>query len=300
MTGPQSYRRGLTALTVAGVLWGSIGLVVRLLEDRGMSAIAVAFWRFVCACLVLLPIIGRTRLRALAHDARRSGRVAAVALGSVAFQLLYFLAVRDVGVAVGTLIALGLAPIATTAAESLAARSRPAGRTSAVLLLAVTGLVLVTAVGSSSLQVAPRPALGIIEAMLSGLMYAASTTWSGPLSNRLDPKAITFATSLAGAVVLLPIVAVAGWHAPRTAPLVSGTIWLGLVTSVIAYGLFYSGLRSTPGSVAMIVTLLEPVVAVFLAALLLHEPFTVANVVGGTLLLAAVAALYLKPKARPT
>ncbi len=125
-----------------------------------MSAIAVAFWRFVCACVVLLPLIGRSRLRALADDARHSGRVGAVALGSAAFQLLYFLAVRDVGVAVGTLIALGLAPIATTAAESLAARTRPAARTSLVLGLAVTGLVLVTAVGSSTLQVAPRPALG--------------------------------------------------------------------------------------------------------------------------------------------
>jgi DME family drug/metabolite transporter len=295
---PTSHRRGLVLLTAAGVLWGSIGLVVRLLEDRGNSAIAVAFWRLVCAGLVLLPIMGPARLRELGRQARRSGRLAAVALGSLAFQLLYFLAVRDVGVAVATLIALGLAPVAITAAESLSARTRPATRTLLVLLLALTGLVLVTAVGSSSLLVAPRPLLGVIEAILSGLMYAASTSWSAPLSNRLEPISIIFATTVAGIVVLLPVVAFAGWHVPQTSAAVSGTIWLGLVTTVIAYGLFYSGLRSTPGSIAMIVTLLEPVVAVFLAALFLHEPLTIANVVGGTLLLAAVVALYLKPRAR--
>ena len=289
------HRRGLAALSAAGVLWGSIGLVVRLLEDRGNSAVSVAFWRLVCACLVLGPLVGRARLRALAAQLRRPGRLAAVALGSLSFQLLYFLAVRDVGVAVGTLITLGLAPVAATAVESLVARARPAARTLGVLLLALVGLALVTA-GGSSLHVAPRPLVGVIEAILSGLMYAASTQWSAPLATRLEPIAIIFAASVVGVVVLLPVVAFTGWHLPRTPGALSGVLWLGIVTTVIAYGLFYTGLRSTPGSVAMILTLLEPVVAVFLAAALLHEPLTPANILGGALLLAAVVALYLKPR----
>jgi drug/metabolite transporter, DME family len=297
-TSSGSGRRGLALLTTAGVLWGSIGLVVRLLEDRGSSALAVAFWRVACAAVVLVPVMGPARIRELARQARRSGRVAAVALGSLGFQVMYFLAVRDVGVAVGTLIALGLAPVAITAAESLAARSRPAARTLFVLALALVGLVLVTAASGASGHVAPRPLLGVAEAVASGLLYAASTSWSAPLSNRLEPMAITFATALAGVVVLLPVVAFTGWHVPHTGPALAGTVWLGVVTTVIAYGLFYTGLRSTPGSVAMILTLLEPVVAVFLAAIWLHEPLTVANVVGGVLLLAAVVALYLKPRVR--
>jgi DME family drug/metabolite transporter len=290
------HRRGLAALTAAGVLWGSIGLVVRLLEDRGNSAVSVAFWRLVCACLVLGPLVGRARLRALATQVRRPGRLAAVALGSLSFQLLYFLAVRDVGVAVGTLITLGLAPVAATAVESLTARARPAARTLAVLLLALVGLVLVTAAGGSSMHVAPRPLVGVAEAILSGLMYAASTNWSAPLATRLEPIAIIFVASVVGVVVLLPVVAFTGWHLPRTPGALSGVLWLGIVTTVIAYGLFYTGLRSTPGSVAMILTLLEPVVAVFLAAALLHEPLTPTNILGGALLLAAVVALYLKPR----
>ena len=67
---------------------------------------------------------------------------------------------------------------------------------------------------------------------------------------------------------------------------------------MVAYGLFYAGLRTTPGSVAMILTLLEPVTAVGLAAPLLGERLTTANVLGGSLLVAAVAALYLRPPPR--
>jgi DME family drug/metabolite transporter len=43
----------------------------------------------------------------------------------------------------------------------------------------------------------------------------------------------------------------------------------------------------------MILTLLEPVTAVALAAALLGEPVTAANVLGGVLLLGAVVVLYL-------
>ncbi|MBL8928395.1 MAG: EamA family transporter, partial [Pseudonocardia sp.] len=59
------------------------------------------------------------------------------------------------------------------------------------------------------------------------------------------------------------------------------------------------GLKSTPGSIAMILTLLEPVTAVVLAAVLLGEPLTVANVLGGVFLLGAVLLLYLAPDGPP-
>jgi DME family drug/metabolite transporter len=290
-----SLRRGVVLLAATGVIWGSIGLVVRLLQDRGEPVVPIAFWRFVCASVVLVPVLGPAGLRELARRARRPGRLIVVAVGSLVFQLLYFYAVRDVGVAVATLVALGLAPVALTCTEALVARTAPATRTLVALALALTGLVLVTALGAPSPHTAPRPMLGIIEAIVSGLAYAAATTWSGPLSRRLEPGAITLAASGVGAVLLLPVTAATGWHLPHSAPVIAGILWLAVVATVIAYGLFYAGLRSTPGSVAMILTLLEPVTAVVLAAALLGEPLTPANVLGGILLLGAVVVLYLAP-----
>ena len=116
------------------------------------------------------------------------------------------------------------------------------------------------------------------------------------MSTRLPPMAITVATSAVGLVIALPVVAVTGWYVPRTCPAVSGVVWLGVITTVVAYALFYTGLRSIPGSTAMIVTLLEPVTAVALAAVLLEEPLTTTNVLGGALLLTAVVALYIRPR----
>jgi DME family drug/metabolite transporter len=291
-------RRGLLALSGAGILWGTIGIVVRLLQDGGMTSTSIAFWRWSCACVTLLPSMARTGFASLRTQLRRPARLFAVALSSLIFQLLYFFAVRNIGAGVATLITLGLAPVVLHLSDAVTARALPPRRTLLVLVLALGGLALVST-GHHGAQVAPNPLLGLAEAVGSGLAYAASTAWSRPLSTRIGPLPITFASSALGLLVSLPVVAVTGWHVPSTAPTVSGIVWLGVVTTVIAYGLFYTGLRSTPGSVAMIVTLLEPVTAVALAALLLAEPLTTSNVLGGSLLLAAVMALYLRPRWGP-
>ena len=262
-----------------------------------MTSTSIAFWRWGCACLVLLPMLGRAGLRSITLQLRSPVRLSAVALSSLVFQLLYFFAVRDIGAGVATLVTLGLAPVVLHLTDALAARAVPPPWTLVVLSLALGGLALVS-MGHHDAQVAPSPLLGLLEAVGSGLAYAASTAWSRPLATRLGPMPITFTSCVLGLVLSLPVVAATGWHVPQTTPIVGGIVWLGVVTTVIAYGLFYSGLRSTPGSTAMIVTLLEPVTAVALAAWLLAEPLTMPNVLGGSLLLASVIALYLRPRTR--
>jgi DME family drug/metabolite transporter len=292
-------RAGLLAISATGILWGSIGVAVRMLQDASLSPLVIAFWRVVCACLVLAPVLGAGGVRALAAAARRPGRLAVVGVGALGFQLLYFVAVRDVGVAVATLVTLGLAPVALTAAEAVRARRRPAPRTLGVLACALTGLVLVTTASGVDPTTAPRPVLGLVEATASALVYAATTALSGPLSSRHGPLLITFSTSALSVVLLLPVVLVIGPGVPLTARVVGGLAWLGVVTTVIAYGLFYAGLRTTSGSVAMVLTLLEPVTAVLLAAVVLGEPITAAGLAGAALLLVAVAVLYLSVPRRP-
>jgi DME family drug/metabolite transporter len=186
--------------------------------------------------------------------------------------------------------------VALAVAEAVRERTVPDARALAVLACALAGLALVTGSGGTA---GPRPLLGVLEAVGSGLAYAASTAVSGPLSVRLGPLPITFASSLIGAVLLAPAVVLTRAALPRTPTGVAGVVWLGVIATVVAYGLFYAGLRTTPGSVAMILTLLEPVTAVGLAAALLGEHLTAANVLGGALLVAAVAALYLRPAPGP-
>ena len=112
-----------------------------------MSVLTISAWRMGLAAVVLLATL--LVLRA-APDLRRLLRerpctAVAVGLCTGAYQALYFAAVVAVGVTVSTVVALGLAPVLLTVAESVAARRLPSRRRLLVLLAALGGLVLVSA-----------------------------------------------------------------------------------------------------------------------------------------------------------
>ncbi|MCX5122095.1 DMT family transporter [Micromonospora sp. NBC_00362] len=80
-------------------------------------------------------------------------------------------------------------------------------------------------------------------------------------------------------------------QAPGGAASLTSLLYLGMATMALAYGLLYDGLRTTSGSTATAATLLEPVSAALLAVILLNERLAWPALVGGTMILAAVASL---------
>lgn len=292
MTAPGSSRRGLVQIALAGVLWGTGGLAVQLVRERApLSVLTVSAWRTGLAAVVLLvALLALRRVPELARLLRERPRTAvAVGLCTGAYQALYFGAVVEVGVSVATVVALGLAPVLLTAAESVAARRRPDARRVLVLVAAVGGLVLVsTAAGPAA--TGPHPASGVLLAVASGVTYALATALGRPLAPVAGPLALTTVTSTAGALGLLPLALLAtGPHASAD-PVVLGLLaYLGVLTLAVAYGLLYAGLRTVEGSAAVVATLLEPLTAAVLAAVVLGERLTVTGVFGAALVLLAVA-----------
>jgi DME family drug/metabolite transporter len=296
--GPRA-RLGLAQVSAAAVLWGTGGLVVTVLHERaGLGAMTVSAWRMAVAAVALVAFAALTgRGRLLARTLRsHPGAAVAVGVGTAAYQGLYFVSVLLVGVSVSTVVALGLAPVLAAGWEHLTARTRPTTREVAVLAAALGGLLLIslTAGGGTA---APRddPALGLVCAVAAGVTYAATTVLGHRLAQHVDPVALTTCATAAGAVVLLPFLGVA---AATGAPTLTGDpaslgllAYLGVATMALSYGLLYAGLRTTSGSAATVATLLEPLSAALLAALLLGERLPALGLLGGALILAAVVAL---------
>lgn len=292
-------RAGLLQVAGAGVLWGTGGLVVTVLHERdGMGAMTASAWRMVLGAIALLCFAALT---GRAGDARRTLRghpllVVAVGSGTALYQALYFVAVLLAGVSVATVVSLGLAPLLTALWEHLAARTRPRAREVAVLTTALGGLLLITLyAGHGAAGPGGRPALGLALAVASGATYAATTVLGHALAQRVDPVALTTCATGVGALVLLPFLGVAAVSSDVVLPTDQASLalllYLGIATMALSYGLLYAGLRTTPGSAATLATLVEPLSAAALAALLLGERLTWPALLGGALVLAAVAAL---------
>jgi DME family drug/metabolite transporter len=290
-----SARGGLLQISLAGVLWGTGGLVVQLVRERvPMHVVTISAWRMVLAAVVLgaalLVLRGGPALAALLRDHPR--RTVLVGLCTGAYQALYFAAVTLVGVSVAPVVSLGIAPVLLTAAEAVRDRRAPGTARVLVLVVALAGLVLVSAGAGHGAGTGPSPGLGVLAALGSGAAYAFATAQGEVLARRTGPLSLTTATTTVGAVGLVPLALLVDGPRTTTDPGAIGLlVYLGVLTMALAYGLLYAGLRTASGSAATIATLLEPVTAAAVAAVVLDERIGVLGLVGTALVLAAVAGL---------
>lgn len=289
-----SHLRGLLEVGAASVLWGTGGLAVQLIREHDtLSPVTISAWRMAMAAVVLLVVLLVMRRGSeLVELARaRPRQLAVVGAGTAAYQGFYFISVTQVGVAVSTVVSLGLAPVLLTASEAVRHRRAPTRSRMAVLVAALTGLVLVSIAGHES-ATGPAPLAGVLLAVASGTTYALTTTAGGSISRTTSPLALTSGMTLVGAVVLLPFLAFADGPLVTADPVaLAWLVYLGALTMALAYVLLYSGLRVVAPSTAVTASLVEPVTAAVVAAVVLGEALGPLAVVGILLVLGAVAGL---------
>jgi DME family drug/metabolite transporter len=293
-TSSPSHLRGLAEVAAASVLWGTGGLAVQLIrEHEALSPVTISAWRMVIAAAVLLValLVLRRGSELLDLARARPRQLLAVGVGTAAYQGFYFVSVTQVGVAVSTVVSLGVAPVLLTAAESVRHRRTPTRSRLAVLVAALTGLVLVSVAGHES-ATGPAPVAGVVLALASGTTYALTTVAGGSISRQASPLVLTSGMTLVGAVTLVPCLAVVDGPLVTDDP--AALVWLlylGALTMALAYVLLYSGLRMVAPSTAVTASLVEPVTAAVVAAVVLSEALGPAAVVGILLVLGAVAGL---------
>ncbi len=217
-------------------------------------------------------------------------RLVLVGAGLAAYQLAYFAAVATAGVSIATLVALGLAPLLIAVGAALLGHGRPDRATVVALVVALTGLVLLVGI-SAGADTGTTVVLGALMAVGSALGYAVVTLAGAGVPAGIP---VTLAGFAGGALLLTPVALIVGLRFTTEPVALAVLLYLGLVPSALAYALFFTGLRTVPGAVASIVTLLEPLTATALATAFLGERLEPGALAGGLLVLAAVAGLYVR------
>jgi DME family drug/metabolite transporter len=222
------------------------------------------------------------------------GPVAAAAAGVAVYQLAFFAAVADTGVAVGTIVALGSAPTLAGLFEWIVDRRRPHARWAAATALACAGVALLALAGGSA-DVSP---LGVALAVTAGGAYAVYTLAAKRLlAAGHAPESVMGVAFGIGALVLLPALALSRptWllHTDGMAL----ALFLGIVPTALAYLLFANGLTRLTASETATLTLAEPLTAGVLGAVVLAEPLSATALAGAGLVLAGLVALAVGPPA---
>ena len=280
---------GVAAVAVATTLIGTIGTAAELGPDS-LSPVATGAWRGVIGATGLLVVSASTG-RAPWKYRLPIRWVLLAGCGVAAAQLAFFEAMDRTGVAVGTLVAIGVGPLMAGALDWLMFRRRPHNRWLAGVAVAMSGVVLLS---GGAEQVVWS---GVAFAVLAGSGIPAMGLAAQQLMK--DRPLLTAMTTVmtAGAVFLLPVGLISLDTSSISFESVLTVLYLGLVTVTLAHWMWGAGLKRLTLSVAVVVGLLEPAVAATLAMTVLSEPATVALIAGICLVIAGVAVTSLSPVA---
>lgn len=277
----------------AAMLWGTTGTAQALAPPTASPA-AIGAVRLALGGVALLLLAGRRGFL------RRGGTwplwPVLIAAGCMAlYQLSFFAGVARTGVAIGTIVGIGSAPILAGLLAFVVEHERPEPAWWVATTLAVVGCGLLLQGGGADVRV---DGAGVLLALGAGGAYAAYTLASKRLLRYQPPEAVTALVFSLGALLLLPLLFTVdlSWLRQPRGFLVA--LHLGLVTVTVAYLLFVRGLLSVPAATAVTLTLAEPLTAGMLGVFLLGERLPWSALGGVGLLLAGLAWLTAVPRRR--
>ena len=277
-------------LVLSGLLWGTGGLIGTLLgRAAGLSALSVATYRLLAGGGLIVAVLTLTGRR---WPTRRAAwtRIAVNGLLSALFQSCYFAAISLTSVSLATLVTIGGTPVIVTVVEQ-ARGCRALGRAGVITMaMALGGLGLLTGLpGGGFSETAVLASTGM--ALLSAAGFAVVTLIGTSPVTGLDELTLNgFGFSLGG-MALLPLAAVVGGGLGFRPSLASAGLLaaLGIGPTAVAYTLYFRGLRKASASTAALLSLIEPLAAAVLAALVLGDRLSTTGIAGAVMLLAAVA-----------
>jgi drug/metabolite transporter, DME family len=282
---------GVLLVLGAAVVWGTTGTIQAFLPEA-RDPLLVAGFRMVFGAATLFVLAALAQGAFAGFRQLPWGWVLAAAASIAAYNLLFFKGVLGAGVGVGTVLAIGGAPIWVTLFTVVVLRRRPDGITMVGQGLSITGAALLVLSGgseSSSLS-------GIILSILAGAAYAAYSTITSKISDAAPSVTVAAATFGVAAILVAPVFFIAplDWAlAPSPMALL---IFLGVVVTGLSYALYTKGLQTVPAASAVTLALAEPLTAWLLATFLVGEANTPTKMAGAALL---IAGLYVVSRAKP-
>lgn len=277
-----------SGLVVLSLIWGMAFVAIKVVETE-LSPVNLALMRWLIAAvpfLILLPVIGRPKVR---FERRDIPRLLLVALANVAgyhISLNYAETTLSAGLS-ALLIAFG--PIFIIVLSYLLLHEKAGRKILLGLVLAFAGTAVLS-VGTISTNDFSSAA-GILEALFTALCYALFTVLGKPLVHKYGSAPTTILAGLVGTAMMTPLLSQSFFTQAASLSIDGwlGVLYLGLLSTVFGYLMFYAMVSRGAVSRLSIQLYLIPVVSIVGGALLLAEQVTAAVVLGGGMMLVAVA-----------
>ena len=275
------HRRGLMFVFAAGVLWSTVGLGIRLIEDA--SVWQILFYRSISLTLLLYIVIRWRTGQDPFGLVRRAGLAGAIAALSLVFAYSGAIFSMQTTSVANAMLLFATAPFMAAVLGWIVLRERVRGATWVAVLIAIGGIAVMV-----SDQTGAGTVLGSLAALGSALGFACFTVAlrAGKSVEMLPAVFLSglFALVMMGSICLFTG---DGFILSRY----DGGIALGMGVFQVGAGLvlFTLGSRSLPAAELALLSLAEVVLGPVWVWLFLGETVGLNTLIGGGILLAAIA-----------
>lgn len=273
--------RARLMLSASMAIFGTLSVFVRNIP---LASGELALYRAVLAALLIGGYLLLARQKLDLAGIRRELLLLLLSGVAMGFNwILLFQAYRYTTVSVATL-SYYFAPVIVTVLSPVLFHEKLSRRQIVCFVMSTVGLVLV--IGVTDLARGGSHFTGILFGLGAAVLYATVILLNKSIRN-ISGIHRTFLQFLAAILVLIPYVACTGsFHLAGMPALGWGCLLVvGLFHTGVTYCMYFSALKELSGQEASILSYIDPLVAVVISVLVLHEPITASQLAGGILIL---------------
>ena len=287
---------------VAAALWATVGVAVQVTpEARNIPEMVLAAARTGIAGPMLLAVWAVGSKGRLAEVWRLSpGPLVVFAVASAVFQVCLFRCFALLGVTAAVFLTVCLPPVLAWSWAALRGTGGLWVQSAPALALALAGMALVSLGGRGADVPGGMPLAGVVSGVFASIAFVAMSFAASALSRRSRPILVAGTGLTLSAIILgglacgLGGVGFAGvWTGHAGSGPVMLVVYLGLMPTALAYLCYCTGMaRCRTPVVGLVASMIEPLLAAALAALLLGERVSPTMTAGCALLLGAMVVLW--------
>lgn len=274
----------LAGLVLSMCIFGTIGIVRRYID---MPSSFIALCRAVIGTFFLALVLILRKKRPDLSAIRKNLVLLALSSVFLGFNwILLFEAYNHTTVTTATLCYY-MAPSLVVLASHFLFGERLNLKKGLCVLVAFMGMVLVSGVVKTGI-----PAIGELKGIIYGLgaavLYASVVLLNKKISLSSPFDRTIFQLGLAG-IILLPYTFLT--EDPGSIVFTPVSILLlivaGIIHTGIPYALYFSSVKALPSQTVALFSYIDPILAIILSALVLHEPMGASEIIGAVLILGA-------------
>lgn len=276
--------RSYMYVLLAAMLWGTTGTAQSFIEGAAHPLTIGALRLGIGGFTLLLVVVAAKKI--VFHEVPWQAVFLSAAAMAV-FQPFFFSAVQSTGVAVGTVVAIGSAPVFSGMIEWIVLKRRPDRVWVFATIFAIIGSILLFINGeSSTIRLS-----GVFLALGAGAAFAGYAMVSKSALRKMEAVpavAIIFSISACFLFPFLLFLDVSYMGNPVNLSVIA---YLGIGATSISYILFSTGLKKIPSSSAVTLSLAEPLTAAILGVFIVQEVLSSTAWIGVALLLGGILIL---------